>query len=159
MWFYYRSDQEDPVLLKVYPVSLGRVDAAETSGLLTPMGKYSLGNRVATYAPRMKGTYRGKSTEMMTVFGTRWLPFEKELAPCSRPAKGYGIHGVPWRREGDELIEQEESIGKYASDGCIRLRSHDIEELYSIVISRPTTVELVRDFFDSTIHRGKNEFK
>lgn len=149
MWFYALHDGKEPLLLKTYSVSVGRVAPEEVSGLLTPTGKYRLGERVAAYAPKAKGTYRGKNIEMVTVFGTRWIPFERELGACSKSAKGYGLHGVPWRRDGDRLIEMTESLGKYASDGCIRLKSEDIEEVYAIIISRPTTIEIVKDFFDS----------
>ena len=46
--------------------------------------------------------------------GTRWLGLS---------AKGYGIHGtnVP------------SSIGKNASHGCIRMRNHDVEQLFKMV--------------------------
>ena len=44
MWFYYVDlDQKQKVLLKTYQVGLGRLDASKTSGLLTPLGKYTLG--------------------------------------------------------------------------------------------------------------------
>ena len=46
--------------------------------------------------------------------GTRWLGLSQ---------KGYGIHGtnVP------------SSIGKNASHGCIRMRNHDVEQLFKMV--------------------------
>jgi lipoprotein-anchoring transpeptidase ErfK/SrfK len=54
--------------------------------------------------------------------GTRWMGLGY---------KGYGIHGtnVP------------SSIGKAASHGCIRMRQHDVEELFALV-DVGTTVEL-----------------
>lgn len=50
------------------------------------------------------------------IFGTRWLGLNV-------PWGGYGIHGTnrPW------------SIGQFASQGCIRLRNKDIEELFEWV--------------------------
>ena len=46
--------------------------------------------------------------------GTRWIGLDK---------KGYGIHGT----------NAPHSIGKAASHGCIRMRQHDLEELFATV--------------------------
>jgi hypothetical protein len=153
MWFYYLDlDLKQKTLLKTYQVGLGRLDASKTSGLLTPLGKYSLGNRIAIYKPKTMGTHQGKKVEMITVFGTRWIPFEKEIGSCTAPAKGYGIHGAPWfKGVNGELFDHAEGIGKYESDGCIRLPTSDLEELFAIIITKPTTIEIVRDFFESSI--------
>ena len=43
------------------------------------------------------------------------------------------------------------TIGSYESDGCIRLAQSDIEELYAIIITKPTVVEIVTDFHDAEI--------
>ena len=62
-------------------------------------------------------------------------------------ARGFGIHGVPWIENGqNELIPDESSLGKFESDGCIRLANADMEELFAIIITKPTTVEIVKDF-------------
>ena len=61
----------------------------------------------------------GKSNPL----GTRWLGLSR---------KGYGIHGT----------NAPKSIGKRASHGCIRMRNHDIEELFELV-SVGDTVELI----------------
>lgn len=153
LWCYYLdADTNETVLLKTYPVCLGRVDTSKTSGLLTPLGKYTLGNRIAIYKPKMMGTYHGKKTEMMTVFGTRWIPFEKEIGTCTESAKGFGIHGTPWQYQANgELVDQVSSVGNYESDGCIRMATPDIEELFAIIITKPTTIEIVRDFTESTL--------
>lgn len=152
MWFYYIDlDSNRATLLATYRVGLGRIDSSQTSGLLTPLGCYSLGSKTATYKPASMGNYHGRSIAMITVFGTRWIPFDKEIAECSLPAKGFGIHGTPWVLNGGAAAESSESIGKYESDGCIRMLAHDIEELFAIVITKPTQIEIVKDFFDSTI--------
>jgi hypothetical protein len=153
MWFYYLDlDKDERVLLKTYNVGLGRPDSEKVSGLLTPVGKYSLGNKIAIYKPKALGFHGGQQIEMMRVFGSRWIPFEKEVAGCSHPAKGFGIHGVPWvlDKKG-ELVEDLDSLGKYESDGCIRLATADIEELFAIIITKPTYVELVKDFYDAKL--------
>lgn len=153
MWFYYIDlGANERVLLKTYAVGLGRFDSSKASGMLTPLGKYSLGSKIAIYKPKMMGFYNGAKTEMIRIFGTRWLPFEKELGGATAPAAGFGIHGVPWI-PGDkgELAENLDSLGKYESDGCIRLSTRDIEELFSIIITRPTIVELVKDFSEAKL--------
>jgi lipoprotein-anchoring transpeptidase ErfK/SrfK len=60
--------------------------------------------------------------------GTRWLGLSQ---------KGYGIHGtnVPT------------SIGKNASHGCIRMRNHDVEQLFKMV-AVGDTVELIGERTD-----------
>lgn len=150
MWFYYHDlDSNEKVLIKTYNVGLGRIDQSKISGLLTPLGVYSLGSRIVTYKPKIMGLHNGAKTEMIRVFGTRWIPFEKEISNVTAPAKGYGIHGLPWISKNGTLVEDNDSLGKYESDGCIRMTSNDIEEIYAIVITRPTTIEIVKDFFDA----------
>src|SRR5262245_34429247 len=52
MWFYaVLPDEQQRILLKTYPVGLGRKDPQKASGYLTPIGKYVLGNRIAIYQP------------------------------------------------------------------------------------------------------------
>ncbi len=153
MWLYYvDSEANDKVLLKTYKVGLGRKEAKRSSGYLTPIGKYSLGEKVAIYKPGTMGFFQEEKTEMIQVFGTRWIPFDKEVENCSEAAKGLGLHGAPWSKTANgELTEDISKIGKYDSDGCIRLASTDIEEIFAIVISKPTTIELVKDFYDSEL--------
>lgn len=153
LWFYYLDqDTNERVLLKTYTVGLGRIDSSKPSGMLTPLGKYSLGNKIAIYKPKTMGLHHGQKIEMIQVFGSRWLPFDKELGECTAPAAGFGIHGVPWGMNSKgELIEETSSLGKNESDGCIRLSTKDIEELFAIIITRPTTVELVKNFYDTKL--------
>lgn len=146
MWFYY-IDGNEKVLLKTYRVGLGKKDSRRSSGYLTPIGKYELGEKVAIYKPGVTGFFQDEKTEMIRVFGTRWLPFEKEVEGCTEPAKGFGIHGLPWVEGPDgQLIEDKSKIGNYDSDGCIRMASDDIEEIFAIVITKPTTVEIVKEY-------------
>jgi hypothetical protein len=118
MWFYYIDlDAKQKVLLKTYAVGLGRLDSSRKSGLLTPLGIYTLGERIAIYKSKTMGVHQGKNIEMITVFGTRWIPFEQEIANCTAPAKGLGIHGTPWVASAGEFIDTASGIGKYESDG------------------------------------------
>lgn len=155
MWLYALDDTHgETTLLKTYPVCLGRVDSSKTSGLLTPMGTYSLGSRIAIYKPKIMGYHKGKKIEMVREFGSRWIPFEKEVAMATSPAKGYGLHGVPWTEKSNgDLSQDKSSIGKYESDGCIRLSTEDIEEIFAIIITKPTEIEIVRHYQDATIHK------
>lgn len=148
MWLYCLDvDNNQKWLIKTYDVGLGRPDPSKTSGLLTPLGKYQLGNKIAIYKPKMQGIYNGQKVEMIRVFGTRWIPFEKEVADCTALAKGFGIHGVPWVvNSKGEFVQDRSSIGKYESDGCVRLDTDDMEEIFAIVITKPTTVELVKNY-------------
>lgn len=153
MWFYYLDlDQNERVLVKSYSVGLGRVDPSSSSGLLTPLGKFTLGDKIAIYKPKSMGMYNGQKIEMVRVFGTRWIPFDKELGNNTSGAKGFGIHGVPWIADSSgQLQEDPTSLGKYESDGCIRLATRDIEELFAIIITKPTTIDLVSDFHEASL--------
>lgn len=155
MWFYYIDPAaNEKVLLKRYSVGLGRLDDKRPSGGLSPLGKYTLGTRVAVFKPGALGIYQNQKVEMIRVFGTRWVPFDQEIGDVTAGARGFGIHGAPWvppAGADGPLEENRASVGKYESDGCIRLVTEDSEELFSIIISRPTTIELVKDFHDTTI--------
>lgn len=146
--YYHDLDTKERVLLKTYSVGLGRLDTHKSSGILTPLGTYSLGDKIAIYTPGVTSYFQDQKTEMIRVFGTRWIPFGQAIDGASEPAKGYGIQGAPWivEPETGKLIENRECIGRYESDGCIRLCQEDIEEMFSIVITKPTFVHIVKDF-------------
>lgn len=150
MGFYYVDlDTNERVLLKTYPVGLGRVDASKLSGTLTPTGRFTLGSRVAIYKPGMTGFYNDREVEMLRVFGTRWIPMDQE----GDVAKGYGLQGAPWVEDSvsKQLVENRSVIGAYDSDGCVRLSSEDIEELFSIVLTKPTFMIIVKDFHEAKL--------
>lgn len=154
LWFYSFDPQaNERILLKTYRVGLGRSDAKMASKCLTPKGKYQLGTKIAIYKPGTMGFYQDEKIEMIRVFGTRWIPFDKEIEGCTESARGLGIHGAPWSSDSatGQYVEERNKIGKYDSDGCIRLASEDMEELFSIIITKPTTVELVEDFRDAKL--------
>lgn len=149
LWFYYLNlDTNERVLLKSYRVGVGRIDSRSSSKSLTPVGSYRLGERVAIYKPGMQGFFQNRKTEMIRVFGTRWIPFEK-----GEGAHGLGIHGAPWIEDSATggLVEDSSTIGKYNSDGCIRLLSKDIEELFAIIITKNTTLEIVNEFREAKL--------
>jgi hypothetical protein len=153
LFYYIDQDAGERVLLKTYRVGIGRQDASRSSGYLTPVGKYSIGEKVAIYKPDTTGFFNNQKIEMIRVFGTRWIPFDKEIEGCSEEAKGFGLHGAPWINDPSSglLVEDRAKLGKYDSDGCIRLSSDDIEELFAIILTKPTVVELVKDFHDTKL--------
>jgi lipoprotein-anchoring transpeptidase ErfK/SrfK len=102
-------------VLRVYDVAVGKRSTP------SPQGKFAIINRVPNptyYGPAGVVVAPGKNNPL----GSRWMGLS---------AKGYGIHGtnVPT------------SIGKAASHGCIRMRQHDLEELFGLV-TVGTIVEL-----------------
>lgn len=145
MGFYYIDlDTNERILLKTYRVGLGRLDASKASGTLTPTGRYALGNRVAIYKPGMMGFHQETQVEMVRVFGTRWIPLDQ--------AKGYGLQGAPWIQDANgKWVESRDLIGAYDSDGCIRLSTEDIEELFSVVLTKQTFIEIVKDFHEAKL--------
>ncbi len=154
MAFYYLDlDTHERILLKVYKVGLGRLDLLKPSGTLTPLGSYQLGDRISIYTPGVMGFFHDQKTEMIRIFGSRWIPFGEEIEGCSEPSRGYGIHGAPWVVDSTNgaLIENRSCIGKYESDGCIRLLKEDMEELYAIIITKPTFVHIAKNFQDVTL--------
>ncbi|KGX86854.1 L,D-transpeptidase [Pontibacillus litoralis] len=73
--------------------------------------------------------------------GTRWIGFDA----LHTDGRMYGVHGT----------NRPESIGKYVSNGCIRMHNKDVEYLYNripigtkiaVVSSNQTFVELAKQF-------------
>jgi len=89
---------------KVYAVAVGVQQSP------TPVGKFEVKTRLVkpTYYHPGKVIPPGANNPL----GTRWIGLS---------TKGYGIHGT----------NQEDSIGKAASHGCIRMRRTDLEELFA----------------------------
>ena len=147
LWFYaYDKVTNYRFLLKTYKCGCGKLDKESPSGSLTPFGCFTLSDKVAIYRPGVEGFFKDQKVEMMQIFGTRWMPYTAEMDDATAMIKGFGIHGVPWFRDETtgELIEDRETIGRYDSSGCIRLLKEDVEEIFSIVITKPTTIEIVK---------------
>jgi lipoprotein-anchoring transpeptidase ErfK/SrfK len=93
-------------VVKVFETAVGAPNSP------SPEGTFTIVNHIEdpTWYTKGKVVPPGKANPL----GTRWMGLSK---------KGYGIHGtnVP------------SSIGKNASHGCIRMRNHDVEELFKIV--------------------------
>ncbi|MFN8615089.1 MAG: L,D-transpeptidase [Vampirovibrionales bacterium] len=115
-------------VLKEYPVAVGK------PGFPTPAGKHSIITLVKS--PGFENPYKPVGASQIAPgshnpLGTRWMGFKKV-------AHGeYGIHGT----------NQPESIGRFASHGCVRMHVSDAEDLFErITFGTPVTVS-----YDGTI--------
>ncbi len=97
---------EDGKVVKMFSVAVGKKSTP------SPSGTFHIASHVVnpTYSHDGKVVRPGPANPV----GTRWM---------SLGYKGYGIHGT----------NHPESIGHAASHGCIRLRNHDVEELFQLV--------------------------
>ncbi|HEX3985538.1 MAG TPA: L,D-transpeptidase [Acidobacteriaceae bacterium] len=97
---------EDGVVVKVYPVAVGK------EATPSPTGTFTIVARVTnpTYYHSGKVIPAGPGNPV----GTRWMGLSD---------KGYGIHGT----------NEPRSIGKAASHGCIRMGRRDLENLFAQV--------------------------
>lgn len=93
-------------LFKTYPVATGRDNS-------TPTGEFYIKNK-SVHPDWYKDGKKIPAGSPENILGTRWMGFD---------LPHYGIHGTTLP----------ETIGKQASDGCIRMLNRDAEELYAIV--------------------------
>jgi LysM repeat protein len=101
-------------LFKVYNIAIGKQNR-------TPAGTFEIVEKVR----QPDWVYRGKRYpygSKENVLGTRWMRM-KPTGNTNRLLRGYGIHGT-W---------EPDSIGKQASNGCIRMVNNDVEELFEII--------------------------
>ena len=101
-------------LFKVYSVGVGRQG-------ITPTGTFKIAGK--TVHPEW--CYNGKTIpygNKENVLGTRWMAL-KPTGNTDMTLRGYGIHGT-WKPE---------SVGTECSNGCIRMRNEDVEELFSLL--------------------------
>jgi len=98
-----KSDDE---VFKTYIVSTGKNNC-------TPVGTFKIVNKLPNPTWFKAGAIV-PAESAQNVLGTRWMGFD--LA-------GYGIHGT---------VEPKE-LGKQVTQGCVRLKNSDVEELYSII--------------------------
>ena len=106
---------EGDKVLRVYAVATGKLSTP------SPEGEFRVVNRVAH--PTWFSPHGVVKPGPANPLGTRWMGLS---------AAGYGIHGT----------NAPDSIGKYASHGCIRMRNRDVEELFKLV-PVGTPVELI----------------
>ena len=97
---------ENGEIVKVYPVAVG----ADNSP--SPTGSFVIVNRLTDPTYYHKGTVIGPGAD--NPLGSRWIGLNQ---------KGYGIHGT----------NVQNSIGKAASHGCIRVGRKDLLDLFTRV--------------------------
>ncbi len=122
--YLYQGDE----LIKEYRITVGRIDAS------TPIGNFKVVNKKVnpTWYPTdgRNPIPPGPNNEL----GTRWIGIDKPH---------FGMHGT---------IKPQE-IGKATSDGCVRLKNKDIEELYPLVPLK-TSVEIRYQTIDVKKEKG-----
>ena len=79
----------------------------------TPIGNFKIVNKLVNPTWFRTGAVIPPDSPE-NILGSRWMGLSK---------KGYGIHGST----------DETSIGKQVTQGCIRMKNKDVEELYIIV--------------------------
>lgn len=97
----------DNELIKTYSIATGK------TGRPTPVGTFTIVNKLENPVWFHEGTAIPPG-DPDNILGTRWMGFS---------LKSYGIHGTTLP----------DTIGTPASEGCIRMLNHEVEELYSIV--------------------------
>jgi lipoprotein-anchoring transpeptidase ErfK/SrfK len=97
---------ESDRVVKIFSTAVG------APGSPSPVGVY----KIVTSIPDPTWYYKGKivGPGKSNPLGTRWLGLS---------VQGYGIHGT----------NGPSSMGRNASHGCVRMRNHDVEELFGMV--------------------------
>ena len=139
-------DLGERYLLRVYKVAVGHVDPLQSSGSATPTGTYKLSRRVGVFKPGEIKKIRGRTLELVQLYGTRYIPFGRKGQHCA-------IQGNPWQitADAEELVEVRNGIGEYSTEGNIQMNVEDVEELFSIVTCRPTTIQIVKTFREAKL--------
>ncbi len=104
-------------LVKIYKVSTGKNNA-------TPVGEF----KIVTKLKNPTFFHNGKAIppgDPKNILGTRWMGFDYGNG-------SYGIHGTT----------SPETIGTYETNGCIRMKNSDVEELY-MLLPKGTVVKVV----------------
>ncbi|MGC1309300.1 MAG: L,D-transpeptidase [Phormidesmis sp.] len=107
------------MLVSSYPVAIGASDTP------TPVGQFAVSQMVVD--PVWQSPWTGEVHEPgpNSALGLRWIGF------ASSADGSFGFHGTP-------TID---SIGKAASNGCVRMRNDDVVALFSQVsVGTPVTV-------------------
>lgn len=107
------SLKEGEEVLKIYTVSTGENNS-------TPVGTFKITNKLMD-PPWYRAGAVVAAESPDNILGSRWMGLS---------VKGYGIHGTT----------QPETIGRQVTEGCVRMRNKDVEELYSIL---PVGAEVV----------------
>ncbi len=96
-----------------WPVTIG------AQGQDTPVGEYVVGELIEEPSWFRRGQPMVPYGDPKNELGTRWIGWKRP----DGTATNYGFHGT-W---------EPERIGEAASDGCVRLRNLDVEDLFEIL--------------------------
>lgn len=126
-------------IIKTYPISTsGYGIGSVPDSNHTPLGKHVVYQKVGAHVKRATifkgGVKTGRVAEIFTdkvpmleqqdLITTRILQLDgQELRNATSKRRGIWVHGTPY--EGD--------IGTAVSHGCVRMKNHDIEELFELV--------------------------
>jgi lipoprotein-anchoring transpeptidase ErfK/SrfK len=102
-------------VIKTYDVATGKNNT-------TPIGTFRITDKLIDPVWYNKGIAIPADSPD-NVLGTRWMGLDT-------PEPGYGIHGTT----------EPESIGYQSTEGCVRMRNEEVEELYSIIPTGTTVV-------------------
>lgn len=108
-------------LFKTYKVGIGKQGRTPSGEFIISAKQkdpiwYNEGNAIPFGSPE-------------NILGTRWMALTPSGA-TDKNLKGYGIHGT-WDND---------SIGSASSNGCVRMKNEDIEELFSIIPQKITVI-------------------
>jgi hypothetical protein len=109
LWVYYGDE-----IVRHYPVGLGRI------GFITPMGHFKVIRKIQN--PGWENPYKAIGKMRIAPgdenpLGTRWIGFyQNRLGE-------FGIHGT----------DMPQSVGRYSSHGCVRMKVSDAEVLFDLV--------------------------
>lgn len=98
---------------KYYRIGIGKEDR-------TPVAQFTIVSKIVEPAWEKGDGTVIQFGDPSNPLGTRWLQLKSEARP---DLTGYGIHGTI----------APSSIGKPSSQGCLRLKNSDVEELYDII--------------------------
>jgi hypothetical protein len=111
----YRHGDE---VVKVWDIGIGR------PGHETPLGVYLVGHKIEKPAHTTKGLPYGDPDNPL---GSRWMGLRR---PGQNRDTSYGIHGTSFP----------DGVGGAVSEGCVRMRNENVDELFEIL---PSASEVV----------------
>lgn len=135
MWVF-----RDGKLVKTYRVATGRDHGPQPTwsdyktNFTTPVGIFKLTTFVEnpSYTSLTDGhSFAGGDPK--NPLGTRWMGFP--VLGGNDTGGIYAIHGT----------SEPEKIGTWASDGCIRMRTEQVEELYAMLKGKDVTLQIVAE--------------
>ena len=100
--------------IRQYVVALGAADSPTPTGTFVVANSKQVDPAWTTPDGRVL-----KFGDPRNILGTRWIGFKETDAH-----RGYGIHGTT----------NESTIGKNVSNGCIRMRNADVEEIFGMLM-------------------------